>query len=168
MTIDLLKNIVSYCPKGKALLGLDVGKKTIGLALSDPNHQIATPLHTINRTKFSKDMIALSEVIEEYEIGGFVIGLPINMDGSEGRRAQSIRDFAIEMERHLGNDLWIALWDERLSTVSVEESVDNFVDKRKTKVNAKASGLIDKLAAQVILQGALGFIEKIDICKAGV
>ena len=158
MTIDLLKNIVQDCPKGGALLGLDVGKKTIGLALGDPNHGIATPLDTIKRTKFTKDMNALQAVIKDYEIGGFVIGLPVNMDGSEGRRAQSIRDFAMEMERFLGNDPWIALWDERLSTVSVEESVDNFVEKRKTKTNAKASGLIDKLAAQGILQGALDFI----------
>jgi len=158
MTIGLLKNIVSECPRGRALLGLDVGKKTIGLALSDPNHQIATPLHTINRTKFTRDMVALSEVIEEYEIGGFVVGLPVNMDGSEGRRAQSIRDFAIEMDGFLGNDPWIALWDERLSTVSVEQSVDSLVEKRKTKIKAKSSGLIDKLAAQVILQGALDFM----------
>ena len=158
MTIGLLKNITDSCPKGRALLGLDVGKKTIGLALADPNHGIATPLQTINRTKFKHDMNALTEVIKEYEIGGFIIGLPVNMDGSEGRRAQSIRDFAIEMQRTFGNDPWIALWDERLSTVSVEESVDNFVDKRKTKKNAKASGLIDKLAAQVILQGALDFL----------
>lgn len=158
MTIGLLKNIKDTCPKGRALLGLDVGKKTIGLALCDPDHTIATPLQTINRTKFTKDMNALAEIIAEYEIGGFIVGLPVNMDGSEGRRAQSVRDFAIEMEKFLGNEPWIAFWDERLSTVSVEESVDNFVDKRKTKANAKASGLIDKLAAQVILQGALDFI----------
>lgn len=159
MTIGLLKNIADTCPTNKALLGLDVGKKTIGLALSDPGQSIATPLQTIKRTKFSKDMIFLQGVIEEYEIGGFVVGLPINMDGSEGRRAQSVRDFSIEMQNVLGNDSWIALWDERLSTVSVEESVDNFVEKRKTKANAKASGLIDKLAAQVILQGALDFMK---------
>ena len=158
MTIDLLKNIANECPKGRALLGLDVGKKTIGLALSDPSLAIATPLDTIKRTKFTKDMQALSKVIEDFEIGGFVVGLPVNMDGTEGRRAQSIRDFAIEMERTLGDNPWIALWDERLSTISVEQSVDNLVEKRKTKANAKASGLIDKLAAQIILQGALDFI----------
>ena len=158
MTIDLLKNIANECPKGRALLGLDVGKKTIGLALSDPSLAIATPLDTIKRTKFTKDMQALSKVIEDFEIGGFVVGLPVNMDGTEGRRAQSIRDFAIEMERTLGDNPWIALWDERLSTISVEQSVDNLVEKRKTKTNAKASGLIDKLAAQIILQGALDFI----------
>lgn len=158
MTIDLLKNITDTCPKGVALLGLDVGKKTIGLALADPSHNIATPLLTINRTKFTRDMNALLETVADYEVGGFIVGLPVNMDGSEGRRAQSVRDFAIEMEKFLGNDPWIAFWDERLSTVSVEESVDKFVSKRKTKINAKASGLIDKLAAQTILQGALDFL----------
>lgn len=158
MTIDLLKNNKDNCPKGSALLGLDVGKKTIGLALSDPNHTIATPLLTINRTKFTKDMNSLLEVVKEYEVGGFIIGLPINMDGSEGRRAQSIRDFAIEMQRFMGGEEFVAFWDERLSTVSADNIVDQLVEKRKTKTNAKASGLIDKLAAQVILQGALDFL----------
>lgn len=159
MTIDYLKNIANICPKGEALLGLDVGKKTIGLALADPSHSIATPLMTINRTKFTKDMIALADIVREYEVGGFVVGLPVNMDGSEGRRAQSIRDFAIEMQNTLGGDPWIAFWDERLSTVSADNIVDNLVEKRKTKIKAKSSGLIDKLAAQVILQGALDFID---------
>jgi len=158
MTIDLLKNIASEYPKDKTLLGLDVGKKTIGLAAGNPMLGVATPLETIKRSKFTRDIEALKRIIDEYEISGFIIGLPLNMDGSEGRRAQSIRDFAIEMERSLAGDPWIALWDERLSTVSVEQSVDSFVDKRKIKTNAKASGLIDKLAAQVILQGAMDFL----------
>lgn len=203
MSIGLLKDIAEKCPKNVALLGLDVGKKTIGLALSDPGQRVATPLLTIPRTKFTKDMEALKAVIAEYEVGGFIIGYPLNMDGSEGPRAQSVRDFAVEMERYLkqwchpvgvreahlherdpekecsdaahimdfrrlsapsarrGNDnapIWIALWDERLSTVSVESAVDELVQKRKTKTQAKASGLIDKLAAQVILQSALDFM----------
>ncbi len=90
-----------------------------------------------------------------------MLGLPINMDGSEGGRAQSIRDFAAEMRNHhdvFGSDPWIAFWDERLSTVSVEDFVDTIVRKRKTRVNSKASGLIDKLAAQHILQGAVDYI----------
>ncbi|MEZ5813337.1 MAG: Holliday junction resolvase RuvX [Alphaproteobacteria bacterium] len=159
MSIDLLKNIAKYCPKGVALLGLDVGKKTIGLALSNPAQTIATPLQTIKRTKFTNDMEALKAVIAEYEVGGFILGYPVNMDGSEGPRAQSIRDFAIEMKKALGEGAWIALWDERLSTVSVEEFVDKNVQKRKTKAKAKTSGLIDKLAAQVILQSALDYIQ---------
>ena len=158
MTIGLLKNIIDDRPQDAALLGLDVGKKTIGLALSDPGQSIATPLETIKRTKFTADMNAVQVIAQKYEVGGYVIGLPVNMDGSEGRRAQSVRDFAIEMGKVVGAQIWIALWDERLSTVSVEESVDKFVDKRKIKANAKSSGLIDKLAAQVILQGALDYI----------
>ncbi len=159
MSIGLLKDVVEGCPKGTALLGLDVGKKTIGLALANPDQSIATPLQTIKRTKFTKDMEELKAVIAEYEVGGFVLGYPVNMDGSEGTRAQSVRDFADEMQRSLGGDAWIALWDERLSTVSVEEFVDKQVQKRKTKAEAKASGLIDKLAAQVILQGAIDYIQ---------
>ncbi len=158
MTIGLLKNISHECPQNTPLLGLDVGKKTIGLALSNPAHSLATPLKTINRTKFTKDIQMLAEISAEFDVGGYVIGLPVNMDGSEGPRAQSVRDFAIEFERTLGAGAWIALWDERLSTVSVEESVDSLVEKRKTRVNAKSSGLIDKLAAQLILQGALDYI----------
>jgi putative Holliday junction resolvase len=161
MPIGLLKEIAHVAPKNRALLGIDVGSKTLGLALSDPAHRLATPFKTITRTKFSKDMQALAPMIAEFEIGGFVIGLPVQMDGSEGRRAQSIRDFALEMKNYpdiIGADPWVALWDERLSTVSVEEFVDNTVEKRKTRVEAKSSGLIDKLAAQQILQGALDYL----------
>ncbi len=157
VSVALLKDCAKDAPTNVSLLGLDVGKKTIGLALSNPDQTLATPLHTIKRTKFSKDMEALKAVIAEHEIGGFVVGYPVNMDGSEGPRAQSIRDFAVEMDNSLGG-VWIALWDERLSTVSVEDAVDKFVEKRKTKIEAKASGLIDKLAAQMILQGALEFL----------
>ena len=142
--IGLLKEIAEFCPKDKALLGLDVGKKTIGIALCAGGMTLATPITTIRRVKFGKD----------------VEGLPVNMDGSEGPRAQSIRDFAAEFERQIGiNSPWIAFWDERLSTVSVEEFVGETVGKRKTRVNAKASGLIDKLAAQMILQGAVDYMD---------
>ncbi|MCB1563655.1 MAG: Holliday junction resolvase RuvX [Alphaproteobacteria bacterium] len=163
MPTGLLKDIAGEAPRNVALLGLDVGAKTIGLAVSDPGQRVATPLRTIKRTKFTKDILLLGEVIREFEIGGFVLGLPVSMDGSEGRRAQSIRDFAQEMNNHpkiFGADPFIAFWDERLSTVSVEEFVDKSVGKRKTKANAKSSGLIDKLAAQIILQGALDFLTK--------
>jgi putative Holliday junction resolvase len=158
MPVDLLKNIADQHPAGTALLGLDVGSKTLGLALASPGMGIATPLRTIRRTKFMQDVEVLKGVIAEYEIGGFIVGLPVNMDSSEGPRAQSVRDFALELKKALGGDPWIALWDERLSTVSVENFVDEFVGKKSTRRNAKASGLIDRLAAQVILQGALDFI----------
>lgn len=160
MPVDLLKNIAHTCPKNTALLGLDVGKKTIGLALSSPSRSMATPLSTIQRTKFTKDLEILKKVMTDFEVGGFIVGLPVNMDSTEGPRAQSVRDFALELHKALASDPWIALWDERLSTVSVENFVDEFVGKKSTRRNAKASGLIDRLAAQVILQGALEFLER--------
>lgn len=142
-------------------MGLDIGKKTLGVAVSDNGLRLATPLCTVKRTKFTKDIAALKTIIDEYEIGGFVLGFPVNMDGSAGPSCERIRAFAQEMANHpdiFGPDPWIAFWDERLSTVSVEEFVDEFVEKRQTRVQAKDSGLIDKLAAQVILQGALDYI----------
>ncbi len=161
MPTGLLQDIQGFCPKEGRLMGLDVGTKTIGLALSDPARAYAMPLQTIERVKFTKDMAALTIIVKEYEVTGFVVGYPLNMDGSSGRRAQSVRDFVAEMVRIpevVGPAPWVALWDERLSTVSVENLVDELVEKRKTRVNAKASGLIDKLAAQVILNGALGYL----------
>lgn len=155
MPVDLLKNIADDIPRGKALMGLDVGKKTIGIAICDPAHLVATPVGTLRRTKFTKDAAELMRIAGEYDIGGYVIGLPVNMDGSEGPSAQRSRDFAAEFLRITGGDLWIALWDERLSTSSVEDIVHEMVDKRQTRRGAKDSGLIDKLAAQVILQGAI-------------
>lgn len=141
-------------PKGVRLLALDVGKKTLGLAMSTPDQTLATPLKTITRTKFTKDILLLHDVIRDYEIGGYVLGYPVNMDGSEGPRCESIRHFAQEMANHpdiFGPDPWIAFWDERLSTSSVEDFVGNHMNIRK----AKEKGVIDKLAALTILQGAL-------------
>lgn len=163
MAVGLLKDIISEIPRNARLLGLDVGKKTIGVALSDPKFYMATPLQTIKRTKFTRDILEIDKIIREYEVTGFIIGLPLNMDGSEGPRAQSVRDFAAEMTNYpviFGVNPWIAFWDESLSTASVEGLVDNLVEKRKTRIKAKASGLIDKLAAQHILQGALDFIQR--------
>lgn len=162
MKIALLKDMVHTRPQGQRLLGLDVGKKTIGLALSNAEHSFATPLQTLQRIKFSKDMESLAIIVLEFEVRGFVLGYPLNMDGSVGPRCQSVRDFAAEMLNYpavVGASPWIALWDERLSTVSADNLVDELVEKRKTRVNAKSSGLIDKLAAQSILQGALEFIQ---------
>lgn len=160
MPIGLLKEILLQRPENTRLLGLDVGNKTIGLALSDSAQRIATPLHTVRRSKFAKDMEALGGVVEDYGIEGFIIGYPVNMDSSEGPACDRVRSFADEMRQYpqfLGADPWIAFWDERLSTVSVENLVDNYVDINK----AKRKGIIDKLAAQVILQGALDFIQAV-------
>jgi len=159
--IDMLQNIAASRPAQGALLGLDVGKKTIGVALVQDGQGFSTPLTTIKRTKFTKDIMQLQAIVQEYEVSGFVIGLPLNMDGSEGPRAQSVRDFAAELVRYpdiVGAEPWLALWDERLSTQIVEGFVDRAVGKRKTRINAKDSGLIDKLAARHILQDALDFM----------
>lgn len=158
MTIGLLKDIAPKAPKGQRLLGIDVGAKTLGLALSDGGH-IATPLKTLNRTKLSQDALELAKIVRDYEVAGFIIGLPLNMDGSEGPRCQSVRDFAAELAKYpdvVGKTAWIAFWDERLSTASVEDFVDNSVGINQRK--AKQQGITDKLAAQHILQGALDYL----------
>ena len=131
------------------LLGLDVGEKTIGLAISDSAYTIGSPLETIRRTKFTKDAERISALVEENEIGGLVIGFPFNMDGSEGPRCQSVRQFSQNLEKVLG--IPYVFWDERLSTAVVERMLVTEADmsrKRRAKV-------VDKLAAAYILQGAL-------------
>lgn len=158
--IDELKNIVNMRPQRQALLGMDVGRKTIGLAVSNPDQTIATPVKTIKRTKFSKDLVVIRALSDEFEIGGYVMGYPLNMDGSKGPSCQSVYDFAAEFEKQMGvEDMWIALWDERLSTVHVEELVDESVGISKR--SAKSRGITDQLAAQVILQSALDYIARV-------
>lgn len=160
MSVKRLEEIIAQVP-AKRLLGIDVGAKTLGLSVCDPEHSIATPLRTIRRIKFTRDILELQNVIVDYEIGGFVIGLPLNVDGTEGPRAQSVRDFALEMLNHpdiFGDDPWIALWDERFSTETVEGFVDKNTDISKRK--AKSKGITDALAAQHILQTALDFMAR--------
>ncbi len=161
MPVLFLKDSANTAPKNAKILGLDVGKKTIGLSLSDSAHTIATPLKTIHRKKFTRDADMIAALINEYEIGGFIIGYPINIDGTEGRSCQSIRDFAAEFVKHPAiiahlPDPWVALWDERFSTDTVEGFVDKHVDISKRR--AKDRGIIDKLAACHILQTAINYI----------
>ena len=129
-------------------LGLDIGTKTIGLATSDLLGMIATPLDTIRRTKFIKDMEYLKQVVQEHQITGFVLGLPVNMDGTEGARAQSTRAFARNLSEHF--DAPIHFWDERLSTAAVERTMLEADISRQ-----KRAQHVDKLAAAYILQGFL-------------
>ncbi len=130
------------------LLGLDVGSKTVGLALSDTTRRVATPHMTLHRTKFTKDADTLLTLIARESVGGLVIGLPLNMNGSEGPRCQSVRQFA----RNLGErvDVGMAFWDERLSTAAVERVLIEADTSRRRRKQ-----VIDKLAAAYILQGAL-------------
>jgi len=158
MPIGLLRDVAQVAPKDKRLLGLDIGTKTIGLALSDSRHSIATPLRTIQRKKFTLDIQDMKRAITDFEVGGYVLGFPLNMDGTEGPRCQSVRHFADEMKNHpeiFGKDPWIAFWDERLSTAAVEDFLIEDMDMSRTK----RKQVIDALAAQFILQGALDFMQ---------
>ncbi len=130
------------------LMGLDLGEKTIGIAISDAGRIIATPFKTLRRTKFSHDAQELLALAEEREIGGIVIGLPLNMDGSEGPKCQSVRQFAANLGQQTG--LPIAFWDERLSTVAVTRTLLEADTSR-----ARRRQVVDKMAAGFILQGAL-------------
>lgn len=142
-------------------MGMDLGAKTIGIAISDSGQSLATPLTTIKRTKFSQDVLALKDIIKEYEIKGYILGWPINMDGSLSPRCDATHSFADEMKHHpdiFGQNPFIAFMDERLSTSEVDKFVENRVDINRTKRRgAKQSGLTDQLAAQIILQSALDF-----------
>ena len=138
-----------------ALIGLDLGTKTIGIAVSDPGRRIATALETIRRTRFGTDADRLAEIAAGRDVAGFVLGLPLNMDGSEGPRAQSSRAFARNLALRLA--LPVALWDERLSTVAVERTLIAANSSRKRRAE-----VIDKLAAAYILQGALDRLAALD------
>lgn len=143
-----LAEAAAILPARGALIGLDLGTKTIGVAVCDPDRRIATGVETVSRKTFTTDAARLIALAEERRACGFVLGLPINMDGSEGPRAQSTRAFARNFARL--TELPIALWDERLSTAAVErELIANDVSR------AKRAKVIDEHAAIFILQGAL-------------
>jgi putative Holliday junction resolvase len=148
MTNSPLQEAMAALPAGIPVLGLDLGSKTIGVATSDRTRRIATPVETIVRKKFTLDAARLLEIAEEKEAGLFVLGLPLNMDGSEGPRAQSTRAFARNLVKL--TDLPIVFWDERLSTAAVERMLIAADTSR-----ARRAEIIDKLAAAYILQSAL-------------
>lgn len=147
-TLDTQLSELAALPRGARLLGLDLGAKTIGLALSDVERRIATPLQTIARVKFGPDAGRLTAVAERYGVGGLVFGLPVNMDGSEGPRAQATRAFARNLSRLL--PLPFAFWDERLSTAAVTRSLIEADASR-----ARRAAVVDRMAAAYILQGLL-------------
>jgi putative Holliday junction resolvase len=141
-------------PARGALIGLDLGSKTIGVATSDPDRRLATVVETIARTAFSADAARILALAAERKTAGFVLGLPVNMDGSEGPRAQSTRAFARNLARL--TQLPIALWDERLSTAAVERELIAADASR-----ARRKAVIDQHAAVFILQGALDRLARI-------
>ena len=149
ITINEFKNKLS---SGSRLLGIDLGTKRIGFAISDYNQKIATPLQTLDKSKQGRLIDELESIITEYDIKGIIIGNPINMDGTYGKSSQSAKDIAINISNKI--DIPVSLWDERLSTVgafNLSSELDVNVSKREKD--------IDKFAAAFILQGALDFIQ---------
>jgi putative holliday junction resolvase len=138
---------------GARLIGLDVGTKTIGMALSDTRLVIATPLATIRRTNFKADMAALSAAIDKQGVGGLVVGLPLRLDGKDGPRTQSVRQFAKNLLA--ARDLPLAFWDERMSTLAVERGMIEADLSRQRRAE-----IIDRAAAAYILQGFLDWLNR--------
>ena len=148
MIFSDVSNFRSAVAANARLLGLDLGEKTIGLALSDTLLTVATPMESLKRGKFSADAAKLDDIIVKQNIGGLVIGLPLNMDGSEGPSAQSARAFARNFA--MRSPLPILMWDERLSTAAVTRTlIDSDASRRRR------SEVVDKMAAGYILQGLL-------------
>lgn len=142
------QNLLKSQKKNSRLMGLDVGEKTIGLALSDTRLMIASPMETVRRKKWSEDSKKLLKLIEEQQVFGLIIGLPLNMDGSEGPRCQSIRQLAENILKQI--EIPICFWDERLSTAAVTRTLLDADMSRKRR-----SEVVDKMAAAYILQGFL-------------
>lgn len=142
------------------LMGLDLGTKTIGVALSDVERRLASPLETIQRKKFGEDARRLIELAGKYDAAAFVIGLPLNMDGSEGPRAQATRAFVRSMAQR--DDRPFIFWDERLSTAAVTRSL---IEQDATR--AKRAEVVDRMAAAYILQGALDRLQAIGRAQEG-
>jgi putative Holliday junction resolvase len=153
MLLRNVQELAAQLTPGMRLLGLDVGTKTIGIALSDERRVVASGRDTIRRTKLAKDLDVLDRLVNDNHVGGIVIGLPLNMDGSEGPRCQSVRQFAVDLARRI--DRPIAFWDERLSTSAVTRTMLDADLSRKRRAE-----VVDKLAAVYILQGALDAMPK--------
>jgi len=148
MILPDMPDFLAALPQGRAICGLDLGDKTIGIAVSDLRRMVATPIHIIRRVKFTEDAAALLAILTERAIAGIILGLPLNMDGSEGPRVQSTRAFARNLEKLTA--LPITFWDERLSTVAAERALIEADMSRKRRKE-----VIDQVAAGYILQGAL-------------
>jgi putative holliday junction resolvase len=147
-SITDIEDLPPLLARDARLLGLDVGSKTIGMALSDVTRSVATPYDTIRRGKFTADAKTIREVVEKNQVGALVIGLPLNLDGSEGPRAQSTRAFARNLAAHV--EVPMVFWDERLSTAAVERHLIEADVSRKRRAE-----VVDRMAAAYILQGAL-------------
>ena len=153
---DVFENIAALLAAlttGQRLLGLDIGDKTIGLAISDPMFMIASPVKTIMRTeKFATAVAEMREIVKNEEVGGLLVGLPVSMDGTEGPRCQKTRDLTSDISMQL--NLPVAFWDERLSTSAIER----FLVTEADMTRKRRKDVVDKMAAGYILQGALDSI----------
>jgi putative Holliday junction resolvase len=149
-----LEFLAQRLKSGERLMGLDLGTKTIGVALSDITRQIATPVETITRSRFAADAARLLAFAARENVAAIILGLPVNMDGSEGRRAQSTRAFARNLARL--SPLPVIFWDERLSTAAVERML---IESDRSR--ARRGEIVDKLAAAYILQGALDRLSRL-------
>lgn len=150
MSVIDLSELPSHAPPRSPFVGLDLGEKTIGVAVSDATRMIASPLETIRKSKFTDDANALFKLMQSRGAGGIVVGLPVNMDGTEGPRCQSSRAFARNLLR-LRPELPIAFWDERMSSMAVNRMLISEADVSR----ARRAEVVDKAAAAWILQGAL-------------
>ncbi|MBI1208300.1 MAG: Holliday junction resolvase RuvX [Azospirillum sp.] len=153
MAIRNLSQLKALLPRGQRLLGLDLGSRTIGLALSDPGLTVASPIVTLRRTKFTADALALAAIVAERGVGGLILGLPVNMDGTQGQAARAAHQFAANLLRlaeRFPAEPEIAFWDERLSTSAVTRFMIEADMTRKRRAE-----VVDKAAAAYILQGAL-------------
>lgn len=149
--MSIFEDLADFAPETaafSALMGLDLGTQTIGVAVSDRMRGVASPLETVKRKKFGVDAARLLQLMAEREVGGIVLGLPLNMDGTEGPRAQSTRAFARNLSRL--TEVPITFWDERLSTVAAERALLEADTSRRRRAE-----VIDHVAAGFILQGAL-------------
>lgn len=155
---ETIQDLADDLARGQRLIGLDIGDKTIGVAISDPLFSLASPMKTIIRTKKFKPAVdELRSLISKEDVGGMIAGLPISMDGTEGPRSQATRDLTRELVKQL--ELPAAFWDERLSTSAVEKFLINEADMNRKR----RKDVIDKMAAAYILQGALDSLERPDI-----
>jgi putative Holliday junction resolvase len=154
MTTLTIEDLAATLQPGQAVAGLDLGTKTIGLAMSDLGRRLATPRTVLRRTKFTQDALALLDFAAKERVAAFIIGLPVNMDGSEGPRVQATRAFVRNMAEK--TTLPFVYWDERLSTVAAERALISMDVSR-----AKRADRIDSAAASFILQGALDRLSSI-------
>jgi len=167
MPVLELHDFSASLPRGRAVLGLDLGEKTLGVAASDRGRSIASPVETIQRRKLAADLARLGEIARDREAAGFVLGLPLNMDGSKGPRVQATNSFARELLNAAAADpaLFvmaeppILLWDERLST----SAVDRFLIGEADLSRKKRAAVIDRMAAGHILQGALDALRNLQL-----